>query len=55
MPALMVGVCSACQQNKHEICANEGACVCALRQHPTIPERSMPSANPVYIPNPGEG
>jgi hypothetical protein len=55
MPALMVGVCTACQKNKHDACANEGACVCALRDHPNIPERPNLSANPVYIPNPGEG
>ncbi len=52
MPALMVGVCTACQQNKHEVCANEGACVCALRGHPEIQPRTDYGVNH-YVPSPG--
>jgi hypothetical protein len=29
-------VCPACQKNLHGQCANEVACVCALRQHPDM-------------------
>lgn len=47
MSARMVGVCEACQQNKHAACQNEGACVCALRQHPEI--RPLNVQTPRYV------
>lgn len=49
MPRLF-GVCPACQDNKHNVCANEGACACALRQHPNIPDRN--NQQPSFRPNP---
>lgn len=54
MPALMVGVCTACQKNKHDACANEGACVCAIRQHPEIHPLNAAGANHAYNPSPGD-
>lgn len=53
MTAKMVMVCEACQGNNHTRCANEQACVCALRGHPEI-ERLQMQANIAYRPNPGQ-
>lgn len=51
MTAKMVGTCEACQGNKHEKCANQLACICAMRGHPMI-NRPQMQANLAYRPNP---
>lgn len=43
-------VCESCQKNDHGKCMNTLACVCAMRGHPQIVERTL-QAN-VYQPNP---
>jgi hypothetical protein len=46
MTARMVGVCEACQQNKHGACSNKEACVCAMREHPEI--KGIQNATPKF-------
>lgn len=45
-------VCESCQKNRHEMCGNPEACVCAKRGHP---ERPAAAGTVIIRDNPANG